>query len=223
MKPTVFIHTNAKQLLGAIVSQHSLKRNSKRPDAFDVKILSREDFDFFEDKEGQPFTPLRFMAPEKMGYEGRAVIIDPDVFAVGDIVELLERDMEGKAIMAVPRFGHNKRENYVATSVMLLDCAKLNHWHCETMFNELFEHQRDYGDWIDLADEDPDSIGFLLHNTKRKTQPWRPVFRWTSPCATGSSVLSPGLGFRPKPISPTPMRAKKPSSSVWCKNASITV
>ena len=37
----------------------------------------------------QSFTPLRFMPPQLMGYEGRAIVIDPDVFAVGDVYELL--------------------------------------------------------------------------------------------------------------------------------------
>lgn len=237
MKPTVFIHTNAKQILGAIVSEYSLKRNSKRPDDFDVVILKQEEFDFFKQKEGQAFaraggtriwrnddlqsfTPLRFMPPEKMGYEGRAVIMDPDIFAVGDIMELLERDMEGKAIMAVPRFGHNNRKDYVATSVMLLDCAKLRHWHCETMFNELFEGNRDYGDLIDLADEDPETIGFLepywnhfdkltsetrlLHNTKRKTQPWKTGLPVDFTVRNIFFGLLPGAWFTAKTYQPHP-------------------
>src|SRR3954451_24511962 len=116
MKSTVFIHTNAKQMVGAIVSAHSMKRNSRHRDAFEVRIIRREDFPFFDDFEGrkfprgggyrtwrnddlQSFTPLRFMPPELMDYEGRAVVIAPDVFAVGDIHELLARDMNGKAVL----------------------------------------------------------------------------------------------------------------------------
>ena len=44
----------------------------------------------------QSFTPLRFLPPQLMGYQGRAVVIDPDIFATGDIWELLSRDMAGK-------------------------------------------------------------------------------------------------------------------------------
>ncbi len=40
----------------------------------------------------QSFTPTRFLPPQLMGYQGRAVVIDPDVFARGDIWELLSRD-----------------------------------------------------------------------------------------------------------------------------------
>jgi hypothetical protein len=203
---TVFVHTNDKQLVGAQVSAYSLKRNSARPDSFEVRIIRREDYPFFENFEGrlflragvkrpwenadlQSFTPLRFAPPELMGYEGRAVIIDPDIFAVGDVAELLERDMEGKAIFARPRFGHNGRPDYLATSVMLLDCARLKHWKLQDNFAELFRFERDYEDWVTLAQEPRETIGFLephwndfdrltsetrlLHNTKRRTQPWK--------------------------------------------------
>jgi hypothetical protein len=206
MKPTVFIHTNAKQIVGALVSAHSLKRNSSNPDRFDVKIIRREDYGFFDDFEGRPFlrgggrriwsnddlqsfTPCRFMPPELMGYQGRAVVIDPDVFAVGDIDELLSRDMAGKTILAKPRPGYNGRQDYVATSVMLLDCAKLAHWNVRRSFEELFAFKLDYEDWITLAHEPQGSIGHLeaewndfdrltestklLHNTKRRSQPWK--------------------------------------------------
>lgn len=201
-KPCVFIQTNRKQLVGALVAAYALKRNSARPDDFDVQIMHQEDYDFFRQHEGkvylrdrlkrvwrnddlQSFTPLRFMPPELMGYQGRAVVIDPDIFAVGDIWELLSRDMQGKAILCRSR-GARKAH---ATSVMVLDCAKLKHWHVKTQFEEMFAFKRDYIDWTSLASEDQDSVGPLetiwndfdrltsetkmVHNTKRKTQPWK--------------------------------------------------
>lgn len=206
MKPTVFVHTNHKQLVGALVSAYSLQRNSRRADQFDVRILHHKDFPFFQAREGQrflrnggsrvwknddlqSFTPLRFMPPEAMGYQGRAVVIDPDVFAVGDIYELLAMDMQGKAIKCVARPGHNDRPAYLASSVMVLDCAQLTDWRCEEQFNEMFEFKRDYIRWIDLSLEPRERIGLLdpvwnhfdtltsdtklLHNTKRQTQPWK--------------------------------------------------
>src|SRR3546814_799476 len=114
MKPTVFVHTNDRQMVGAIVSAYSLQRNASNPEAFDVRIIRQEDYPFFQAREGQSFlraggtrvwrnedlqsfTPLRFMPPELMGWQGRAVAIDPDVFAVGDIGELLARAMQGRS------------------------------------------------------------------------------------------------------------------------------
>ncbi|MFM9842693.1 MAG: hypothetical protein ACKVOI_06965 [Dongiaceae bacterium] len=206
MKPTVFIHTNEKQIVGAIVSAYSLKRNSPNAGRFDVRVLEVKDFPFLAARHGQKFlrggvervwdmedlqsfTPLRFAPPELMGYEGRAAIIDPDIFAAGDVWELLSRDMQGKALMCRARGGHNGRKEYLASSVMLLDCAKLKHWHVEENFAEMFAFKRDYLDWISLALEPRETIGLLeegwnhfdtlnektklLHNTKRRTQPWK--------------------------------------------------
>jgi hypothetical protein len=97
MRPTVFIHTNHKQIAGAIVAEHSLVRNSKNADKFDIRVIHTEDHPLLREREGQrylrdgvkrvwryedlqSFTTLRFRPPELMGYEGRAVVIDPDVF-----------------------------------------------------------------------------------------------------------------------------------------------
>ena len=183
-----------------------MKRNSAKPDSFDVELIEHSNYAFFEEYEGkeflrdgarrvwrndalQSFTPLRFMPPELMGFEGRAGLTDPDVFAVGDVTELLERDMEGKGLMCRPRSGVKKFEGALASSVMLLDCAKLGHWHCEESFREMFEFKRDYNEWIPLKLEPKENIGIfedewndfdkltantkMLHNTKRKTQPWK--------------------------------------------------
>ncbi|HUG46204.1 MAG TPA: hypothetical protein VMK31_06815 [Sphingomicrobium sp.] len=205
MKPTIFIQSNERQHLGAKISAHSYKRNSSDPDSFEVRILQTRDFPRLLDPDQtilragtvrqwdpddlQSFTPLRFYPPEAMNYQGVAVVTDPDVFALGDIGELFGRDLEGKAIWAVPRPGHNRREDYIATSVMLLDCSKLEHWRFDEDLDALFGHQFDYIDWIELKREDPSTIGFLeprwndfdrltgetklLHTTKRRTQPWK--------------------------------------------------
>ncbi|HVP31698.1 MAG TPA: hypothetical protein VMW35_21310 [Myxococcota bacterium] len=205
MKPCVFIHTNHKQVVGALVSQYSMRRASKHNDAFDVRILHHKDHPFLAAHEGQAylrnggrrvwrnddlqsFTPLRFMPPEAMDYQGRALVVDPDIFAIGDPFELLSRDMQGKAILCRRHRGRKGRTSY-ASSVMLLDCAKLRHWRVEEGFQELFDGKRDYDDWICLRLEPPDSIGLLerewndfdrltpetkmLHNTRRYTQPWK--------------------------------------------------
>jgi hypothetical protein len=205
VKPCVFIHTNRKQLVGALVAEYSLRRNSRHADRFDVRILEQEQQAFFQAYEGrrylrdgawrswknddlQSFTPLRFMPPERMGYRGRALVIDPDIFAQGDVTQLLLRDMQGKAILCRRRSGWKKKTSW-ASSVMLLDCAQLTHWRCERDFAALFAGERDYADWIGLRLEPQQRIGLLedewndfdrlsprtqlLHNTRRWTQPWK--------------------------------------------------
>ena len=207
MEYCVFIHTNHKQIVGALVAQYALKRNSKNSDKFDTQIIHTNDYPFLKVREGQEylrdgvkrnwlnddlqsFTPLRFLPPELMGYQGRAIVIDPDIFAVSDVWELLSRDMGGKSILCRMRAGPKGYiDRCMASSVMLLDCAKLKHWRVEQQFNELFEFKRDYSKWICLKLEQRDTIGFfedewndfdkltdktkMLHNTRRMTQPWK--------------------------------------------------
>jgi len=224
MDKCVFIHTNERQWLGALVAEYSFRRNSRNHDKFDVKFIHTRDYDFLREKEGQAFlrggttrvwrmddlqsfTPLRFMPPKLMGGQGRAVVTDPDVFAVGDVYELLSRDMGDKAVMGRHRSGKEGKAYQVATSVMLLDCTRLSHWDPEKEFDELFRFEKDYKEWMVLAYEDPAIIGYLedcwndfdkldgetrlLHNTKRRTQPWK----------TGLPVdYTPADKFKDKPV-----------------------
>ena len=96
---------------------HSMRRNSRHADEFDVKLIEyelpgllqvrrpnlqpRRDSRVWDKEDLQSFTPLRFM-PRADELRGRAVVVDPDVFAVQDVWEL-SRDMQGKAIMCRQR------------------------------------------------------------------------------------------------------------------------
>ncbi len=205
-RDAVFIQANPQQMLGAKVAAYALKRHSTAPDSFDVFIMNTQDHAFMAARDGQPyrwnnkrriwrmddlqcFTPLRFLPPELKEYQGRAIVIDPDCFAVGDVRELFDIDMQGKSIWAAKRGSAKHNNNLWASSVMLLDCAKLRHWHMRDQFNEMFDFARDYVDWINLKYEPEQSIGELpriwndldrltpdtkiLHNTRRRTQPWK--------------------------------------------------
>ena len=206
MKYKVFIQTNHKQYIGALAAAHALARYSDHTDKFSIEIIDVRDYPYFAEREGQyylrdgsrrhwlnddlqSFTLTRFMPPGLMGFQGRAVVIDPDVFAVSDVWDLLSRDMQGKSIMVRPRSGRKRNSGCMATSVMLLDCQKLQHWRVEEQFAALFADELDYMDWICLKNEAADSIGLfenewndfnkltpatrMLHTTKRKTQPWK--------------------------------------------------
>jgi hypothetical protein len=203
VRPHIFIQTNAKQSIGAIVSAYSMKRHSAHADQFDVTIMKQEDYPFFREHEGQTyrrhgtkrvwrnddlqsFTLVRFLPPQLMGFRGRALVVDPDVFAVGDVWELLSRDMGGKAVLCRKS---NFKNGAFATSVMLLDCAKLTHWNVEQGFGDMFTGKRDYHEWVSLLLEPRETIGSfenewndfdrltektkMLHNTHRRTQPWK--------------------------------------------------
>jgi hypothetical protein len=199
----VFIQANAKQMLCARISAYSYKRNSRSPDCFDVHIMEAENFPGlmkrgqtflrggyvrnWDPDDLQSFSLLRFAPPSLTKFEGRAVVTDPDCFGVGDIAELFQREMGGKPILAVRRPGHHGDPDYVASSVMVLDCAQLRHWDFDRELDDLFAHRFDYADWMDLRREERSSFGFLepvwnsfdrldadtriLHTTKRRTQP----------------------------------------------------
>ena len=81
LKPTVFIHTNHKQMLGALISRYSLQKNSAHSDRFDVQFIEVKDYPCMLEREGQryrrdgemrpwlnddlqSFTPLRFASPQ---------------------------------------------------------------------------------------------------------------------------------------------------------------
>lgn len=206
MKRTVFIQTNARQILAAKVAAHAIRSRSSHPDTFEVRVLRLEEFPALYGREGQPylregrvaawknddlqsFTPLRFLPPQLMAYEGKAVVIDPDVFALCDIVELFELPMGDASILCRRIVPEDGRTPYYASSVMVLDCAKLRHWRWEECLDEMFAMKRDYRAWMSLYLEPEASIGRieekwnsfdkltaetkLLHNTSRITQPWK--------------------------------------------------
>lgn len=188
------------------MSAHSLKRASKTPDAFDVQILDIRNYSYFSEynnkqylrggkmrpwlfEDLQSFTPSRFMPPELMGYKGKAIVVDPDIFAVTDIMDLFNMDMEGKSVRLVHKPKKDGSGFDLMTSVMLMDCEKLTHWKVEETFRKMFKAEVDYVDWLQMKTEDRSSIGDLprewnnfdiltpetkmLHTTRRETQPWK--------------------------------------------------
>jgi hypothetical protein len=202
MKPIVFIHTSDKQMLAARLSAYSLRTRSKYPDHFEVRLLRLEETPhLYRGREGrrylwaarvciwrnrdlQAFGPLRFLVPQLMSFQGRALVIDPDIFAIADVHELLQRDMNEKAIIC-----RRRSSGRYTSSVMLLDCARLKHWDWKWNVDATFAFKLDMYDWLCLVGENPDTIGpldeewnhldtlngatKLLHNTERLTQPWK--------------------------------------------------
>lgn len=197
---TVFIQSDEQQLLGAKVAAFAIRKNLKDKDSVDIKILNVSSIPAFKNLVGktykrngklltytlddlQAFTLSRIMPPELMGYQGRAVVIDPDIFFLTDVNELFQMDMQGKAI-ACTRY-HSK--GLWESSLMLLDCAKLTHWNVEDILKRFVNKELDYVDIVRLKMENsileipgywnsfdkisPDTK--VLHTTKRLTQPWK--------------------------------------------------
>ncbi len=166
-KPTVVIHTNDQQMVAALVSAHSLKSRSKSPHLFDVRLLRLEETPHLYKRHNQTFVwwdgdapsvwrrhdlqsfaPLRRMVPALLGFQGRALVIDPDIFAIGDVYELLSRDMGGKAILCREKPEWREGRRLYSSAVMLLDCSKLTHWQWEREIDELFTGRLKLGPWL---------------------------------------------------------------------------
>jgi hypothetical protein len=197
-KNTVFIHTNNKQLLGAKVAHYAIFKHLNDKDSVDVRIINVDNLSVFKDfsnkkylrkgteitynpQDLQSFTLSRFMPPQLMNYEGKAVVIDPDIFPLIDINQLFNIELQNNAIACCP-----KKDDW-DTSVMLMDCSQLKHWRIENIINELINKKTDYVDWMSLKMEKNilplprewnslDSLSDetkLLHTTQRLTQPWK--------------------------------------------------
>ncbi len=122
MKKKVFIQSNKKQYLGALLAKYSMEKYLPNRSDITVQIMNVDDNmkDYFKSFYGkeyfhngvsmkynpldlQSFTLVRFMPPQLMGYEGRAVVIDPDIFTRVDITELFDMDYKIKHLLLVPK------------------------------------------------------------------------------------------------------------------------
>lgn len=197
MERKVFIQANSKQMVGAILSKFSIEQHLPSGSDIHVEILDSDTIPLFrnflgkkytqdgEQREHDPedqqsFTFTRFMPPGRMGYAGRAIVIDPDVFALADVTELMELDLQGHAIAAI------KRGESWKSSVMLLDNAKLRHWDIEKIVAGLQDGSVDSGPLKALAGEDVLELSKdwntfdaitpstkMIHMTRKLTQPWK--------------------------------------------------
>ena len=196
----IFICSNENQSIGAKVAKHSIMQRSKFSEN-DVQIILESDvpeldyffskpylrrgqMNLFDKQDMQSFTLLRFYIPELMQYQGKALVLDPDIFLVQQGIEQLE-SFSFDSISIYARRALQK--NSWGSSVMLLSCEKLKHWSLESFIQKLHQGEIDYDDLINLRLENsiyplqtkwnefdnlrPDTI--LLHLTERLTQPWR--------------------------------------------------
>lgn len=90
MNYKVFIQSNEKQYLGALVAKYTIERYSRNTNKFLVEIIQAEKVDqlkrlygkeiikdckkvIYGNEDLQSFTLTRFMAPELMNYEGKSI------------------------------------------------------------------------------------------------------------------------------------------------------
>ncbi|MBX4200288.1 hypothetical protein KW790_02410 [Candidatus Parcubacteria bacterium] len=197
MQQKVFIHTNNKQRIGAKLAKFAIERRLPKGSPIRVEILNvdeRPEFKRFAGKKYrragkqltydpndlQSFTLSRFMPPELMNYQGRSIVIDPDIFAIRDLTPLMELDLGDAPVAACAK------KDAWDTSVMVMDNEKLIHWKMTDFLSALEKEQVDYSEimqlkiepvvkelpreWNSLDKLTPETK--MLHTTNRITQPW---------------------------------------------------
>jgi len=188
-------------MLGAKLAKYSFEKEAGPHGTFEVKLIIAEELPEMQHFVGttfltggrlrtysfsnlQSFTLTRFKAPELMGYQGRAIVIDPDIFALPgtDIGELFTLDLEEHSLAACWR----EKKGVWESSVMVLDCTRLKHWKLSLILTELAKQKTDQSKYMWLTDESVkllpwgwnsmDAINAdskILHTTIRLTQPWK--------------------------------------------------
>ena len=207
----IFICSNENQLIGAKVAKNSIIQRSNYSED-DVQIIlessiSHLDYFFskpylrggrmtmFDKHDMQSFTLLRFHIPELMDYQGRALVIDPDIFLVKNGLEQLENFSFNSAPIYARK---GLKKNSWGSSVMLLSCENLKHWSLKSFVEGLHQGQIDYDDlinlkleqsvtpletkWNEFDDIKPETL--LLHTTEKLTQPWRAGLKLNSSIPT---------------------------------------
>jgi len=189
----IFIQSNKYQLIAAKVAKYSFERFDH-----DVEIMNFEDYEILNKnlnnkilKNGklitfkndlQSFTLLRFLAPQLNNYKDNILIIDPDIFALKDPTEILDKKNDKFNIHCTY---YNEKPR---SEMMLIDASKIK-WNFEKIINDLFNHELDYAELINLKFDKNLKIKeinkkfnshdkvlndtILLHTTNRVTQPWK--------------------------------------------------
>lgn len=144
----VFVGYDSTQREAFDVFCHSLEEHCSIN--FELFGLVMEEFKAYTDwwRDADPlqsteFTYLRFAVPWLCNYEGRALFMDCDMLAMGDLAEILKLPMDDYALRVVKhdhqptsqvKMGNKVQTSYPRknwSSMMLMDCSKLTLWSFE--------------------------------------------------------------------------------------------
>jgi len=186
----VYVGSAHSHRLMVEVLEWSIRRNTQRQvEVHAICDLLPEGQPMPRKPENRPATPFsfqRFAVPELAGHRGRAIYVDSDQLVLRDIGELFDRRMYGMRLQCRGRRGPDGRTGGHASSVMLLDCARLD-WSAQRIADDLDAGRYRYKDlmslrhiwlkgtfprhWNSLDHHEAGKTG-LLHYTRRATQPW---------------------------------------------------
>lgn len=202
---TVFISSGEASLLERKVLMYSLRRNSSRD--LDIRVFNGTHNTI--EREGHlpepvamslkvkyqnvtEFSNYRFLVPEICGHRGRAISMDSDMIALGDIGELFDAEMGDNDILAKPAAYGEKTDEQWGLSVMLIDCERTR-FTLDQYFDEIEAGSYTYSSlhqmlpdflarhpfkigridphWNEFDRYDTDTQ--LIHYTNLYAQPWK--------------------------------------------------
>jgi len=192
----IFIQSNPQQELAAKVSSFSFNKYGfknieiiKLKDVHQLNINFNKEYlrggkkIFYDEKDLQSFTLLRFLPPKI--YNDFCLIIDPDVFAVKNPARVLENYLNNQKYKLLC----TEKNNSFKSEVCIINCKDFNLWNFDKLIYDLFDKRVDYQELINFNFLDKEKIGKLdnclnvcdnidentifLHTTNRLTQPWK--------------------------------------------------
>ncbi len=197
----VFIGSGEASLLERKVLVHSLRKNSRRE--LDIWVMNGT-HNALERNDDPPipaglplhlkyrslteFSLFRYMIPQWCNHEGRAIYLDSDMIALGDIGELFDAPMGDYDVLCKRAY----KENEWGTSVLLIDCSRAR-WDLEETYRQIDAGLFDYYEFsrfdpkylqhhpLKVGELDPnwnvfdyhDAQTKLIHYTDLLTQPWK--------------------------------------------------
>lgn len=185
----IFIGSSPSEWLPSKVLEYSIKKHA----SFNVKCHrlyeKTRSYKLPKDKANQPRTPFsfqRFLIPELMNYNGRAVYLDSDMLVMQDIARLWRMPFGGADIICTSAL--SPAQKAVQFSVMLMNCSALG-WNIDALVDDLDAGKLSYESLVyrmdgiaktapripptwNFLDRFVDGTTALIHYTNMHTQPW---------------------------------------------------
>ena len=192
----IVIGTQPNQFLPQRVLEYSIREHT----AEEVEILPTRQPKTVARRGGTRFGFVRFLIPQLMGYEGKAIYFDADQLVLGDVRELIDSLDADHAVGVVQQpegtFAGEPVPARNETSVMVLDCEKLKDWDPDQIFESVVANdatpgpgQIRYKDFMRLGWVDPALIQAIdprwnhynllrddtrnVHFSHVREQPWK--------------------------------------------------
>jgi lipopolysaccharide biosynthesis glycosyltransferase len=184
----VYVGATPSELLPLKVLEHTIKEHTTLP--VQMSFMADLEYPLPKDEKNQPgtkFSFYRFMIPEFVHYQGRALYLDSDMMVFKDIRDLWQIPFDGAQVLTVRTEDGKTTKNH---SVLLIDCTAVD-WDIRRIVKDLDEGRYDYDGlmrdlcivppgraqariphvWNSLDTYQPGETA-LLHFTALHSQPW---------------------------------------------------